>query len=111
MYNLSDVCGKAEKVFNCVNLLSDEAKFYQACKDMLAAWPTSAAVNMTNLQQNRRAWLGAAASMFVYNCNETLTRIAWNLLDKDVQDRANAVATKVINEYVKKDSHAKTLFE
>ena len=111
MYNLSDVTLKRQKVFGSIELLSTPDLFYKACKELIKAWPVSSSVNLTNKQQNRRAWLGAAASMFVHQCPEYLTRLAWGLLEKQEQDAANEVAEKVIFEYVNKTSNAKTLFD
>jgi hypothetical protein len=99
MYSLNDVIDKDKKVISAINLLSNQIEFYDAMKKLLNMWKVSVDVNLTNKQQNRRAWLGAAACMFIHNTPEYLTRIAWNLLNKDVQDNANKLADKIILEY------------
>ena len=110
MYSLLDLVDKDKKVIGAINLLSNENDFYIASKQVLENWKIATEVNFTNKQQNRRAWLGAAACMYVHNTPEYLTRIAWNLLNKDIQDRANLIAEKVINEYINKKNNVQTLF-
>lgn len=110
MYSLSDILDKDKKVIGAINLLSSENDFYNASKEVLKKWKISVDVNFTNKGQNRRAWLGAAACMFIHNTPEYLTRIAWNLLNKDVQDRANLIAEKIIMEYENEKNNVKTLF-
>lgn len=110
MYSLLDIPDKDKKVIGAINLLSNPNDFYEASKQVLENWKVATEVNFTNKQQNRRAWLGAAACMFIHNTPEYLTRIAWNLLNKDIQDRANLIAEKVINEYTNQKNNVKTLF-
>jgi hypothetical protein len=62
-------------------------------------WAIAASVNLTNLQQNRRAWLGQAACCLEHKCPEDVTREAWNTLSEDVQRSANAVAMQIIEEW------------
>lgn len=104
MYNLNDVLDKDKKVKNCIDLLSTPGEFYTVCKELLDKWPVSCDVNLSNKNQNRRAWLGAAACTYSFNAPEYLTRIAWGLLNKDVQDKANHVAEKIIFEYERKNT-------
>lgn len=111
MFTLVDVIDKDKKVFGAVNLLSDESDFYNVLKQMMQTWKTATEVNMTNKGQNRRAWLGAAACMFKHNTPEYLTRIAWNLLNKGIQDKANAIADKIIYEFENTSCNGKTLFD
>jgi hypothetical protein len=111
MYNLRDIPEKDQRVEGSRLLLSSPLEFYQVCKKVVSDWPISTAVNLTNKQLNRRAWLGAAASMIKHQCPEHLTRVAWGLLTESEQIAANKVAEKIILEYTKNTSYAKTLFE
>jgi hypothetical protein len=111
MYQLTDIIDKDLKVINSIKLLSDNNLFYDICKKILIDWPIASNVNLTNKNQNRRAWLGAAACMYKNRCPEYLTRIAWNLLNKEIQDKANLIAEKIISEYEKRNTYGKTLFE
>jgi hypothetical protein len=113
MYRMGLERDRDKLVFNAVGLLKAENDFYATLVEMLNDWKIAAKVNMTNNQQNKRAWLGAAACCYKFSTPEYLTRIAWNLLNREDQDKANAIAERVISEYLNKsnESHAQTLFE
>lgn len=72
---------------------------YQQMKRVTTEWPVSSEQNLTNLGQNRRAWLGQAACCIAFNVPEELTKIAWNSMDSASQDRANGIADVVITEW------------
>lgn len=99
MYNMNDTIDKDKKVINAINLLSNPNQFYEVCNDLVNDWKNATDVNLSNKNQNRKAWLGAAACMYKYEVPEYLTRIAWGLLNKQVQDSANRIAEKIIQEY------------
>ena len=103
MYNSNDVFDKDKKVIESINLLSNTNDFYETCQTILIEWKNASDVNLSNRNQNRKAWLGAAACMYKCKAPEYLTRIAWGLLNKDVQDKANKIAEKIIQEYETKN--------
>jgi hypothetical protein len=70
-----------------------------AAKMMLRDWPRAAEHNLTNREQNRRAWIGQATCCYSSNAPEGATRLAWWVLLADERDRANAVADRVIAEW------------
>ena len=111
MYRLTDEKDKDILVFKAVNLLKNQELFYDTMKELVLNWDIATKVNLTNNQQNKRAWLGAAACSYKYNVPEYLTRIAWNLLNKEDQIKANQTAEKIISEYYNRKDYAKTLFE
>lgn len=111
MFSVTDILDKDKKVINAINLLSDQIEFYNTCRELVINWQVAANVNLSNKGQNRRAWLGAAACMYRHKTPEYLTRIAWNLLNKDTQEKANLVADKIILEYENKIPHVQTLFD
>ena len=109
MYKSVDVEDKHLKLIGAINLLCDTKAFYVACKSLLQNWEVSSGINMTNISQNRRAWLGAAACCFVHSTPEYITRVAWSMLNKVDQDKANAIADLVISEYEQKyNKHEQT---
>lgn len=110
MFQMNNVSDKDIKLIAAINLLKNQKEFYDSCKSLLEKWPVASAVNMTNISQNRRAWLGAAACCFSCNAPEFITRIAWSVLNKEDQDKANAVADKIINEF-ENENYGKTLFD
>jgi hypothetical protein len=103
MYNSNDVLDKDKKVIDSINLLSNPNDFYEICQNILDQWKNASDVNLSNKNQNRKAWLGAAACMYKCNAPEYLTRIAWSLLNKQTQDKANKIAEKIILEYERKN--------
>lgn len=104
MYNDNDVIDKNIKINNSVLLLSNSYDFYNVCKDVLNNWVNAVDVNLSNKNQNRRAWLGAAACMYNHKSPEYLTRVAWGLLSIQKQAAANNVAEKIIIEYERKNT-------
>lgn len=110
MYRITHENDRDLLVINAIALLKNSTEFYQTMKAMIESWVIAAKVNLTNNQQNKRAWLGAAACCFRHNTPEYLTRIAWNLLNKEVQDSANQTAERIISEYSTKTYDAQTLF-
>ena len=108
MYNTS----ANDEVFltsKCKELLSDQELFFDTLKNVTKDWPSATKVNLTNNQQNKRAWLGAAACSYKYNAPEYITRLAWNKLTKIEQMKANLIAMKIINKFNQIDD-GKTLF-
>jgi hypothetical protein len=77
-------------------------------------WPISCEHNLTDISQNRRAWIGHAACCLAIKCPEYLTRQAWGYLSQKQQDEANAQADIAISwwELHKcEDGNAQNLFE
>jgi hypothetical protein len=93
------------------HILSDPDTFYAGARDMLAAWPRAAEQNLTNLEQNRRAWLGQATCCYLANCPEGATRLGWWLLFEVDRAAANAIADRVIAEWEAVRDGDLTLFE
>jgi hypothetical protein len=104
MYALHDIRDKDKLVFKSVKLLSDPNLFYETMQKLIIDWKVSTDVNLSNKNQNRRAWLGAAACFYKYKVPEYVVRIAWGLLNKEVQDKANRIANKIILEYETKNN-------
>lgn len=104
MYSDIDLKGKDKLVIKSINLLSDFNEFYNVMQLVVKNWKYSTENNLTNNSKNRKAWLGAAACCYNHKCPEYLTRIAWSLLDKEIQDKANLVAQNIIDEYEKQNS-------
>jgi hypothetical protein len=55
-------------------------------------WPMSCEHNLSNKTQNRKAWIGHAATALAIGCPEDITRSAWGHLTKEQQDKANEQA-------------------
>lgn len=103
MYDSYDLNKKESLINESINLLTDLNKFYKTMNIIIKKWKISTKVNLTNLETNRKAWLGQAACCYNHNCPETLTRIAWSRLTTEQQIKANKTAQKIITEYERKN--------
>jgi hypothetical protein len=83
-------------------ILSCPQAFRLAASRMVEAWPVAAAVNLTNISTNRRAWIGQATCSHAAGVPEIVTRSAWKDLTDDQRCKANEVADEVIREYERK---------
>jgi hypothetical protein len=59
-------------------------------------WDKSCEHNLSNMTQNRRAWIGHAAVALAIGCPEDIVRKAWGFLSEDQQIKANNEADKAI---------------
>jgi hypothetical protein len=59
-------------------------------------WPFSSEHNLSQRNQNRRAWLGQAACAYALNAPEDVVRIVWKSLPEQKQIEANSEADKSI---------------
>lgn len=103
MYNKScenetDLIRKSELI------LSDQKLFADIIQKIQTEWKVSTAENMSNKNQNRRAWLGAAACNYYANTPEYVTRIAWANLTPIQQMEANKVADLFIIRYERENN-------
>jgi hypothetical protein len=80
-------------------ILADPDRCETTMRSVVRRWPIAAEHNLTDRTQNRRAWLGAACCAAATGCTEIDVRIAWAALSQERQDRANAVAERVIADY------------
>jgi hypothetical protein len=80
-------------------LLGDPDTFYAAATRMVQDWTNAAEHNLTNTEQNRRAWIGQATCCHLAGIPEAATRLGWWLLLLTERDTANAVADRVIGEW------------
>ncbi len=86
-------------VKNSVSVLSDSEFFLKSALKMIESWQVSARVNLTNVNANRRAWIGQATCCYLYGCNEKSTRKAWSILTEAQRSEANKIADKLISHY------------
>ena len=84
-----------------VEFTGDAQAYGQAMMDVVKNWPNSCNHNLSNLNQNRRAWVGHAACAFRHNLPESIVRSAWNMLDTEQRRLANLQADNAIQEWEK----------
>lgn len=86
-----------------IELLSNQELFFKTGLEMINSWKNSADVNLTNLGCNRRAWIGQASCCYNHKAPESVTRLAWGLMDDYNRFHANNTADKLILIYEKQD--------
>lgn len=91
-------------------LLADDTALYEAMSAVTREWPVATEHNLTNMEQNRRAWLGQAACCWSLGIPAFVVKQAWWTLPTTMQDRANGVADSVIGEWEGARRDAETLF-
>ena len=89
----------AKEVRDSASLLSNPGGFDSCCGVMIATWVISAAVNLTNIHTNRRAWIGQAACCFNHGAVERSVREAWKGLTCEERTKANRIANEWITKY------------
>jgi len=80
-------------------LLASPERLAKAMRAVTIHWPIVTEHQLTNLEHNRRSWLGQAACCFAVKSSEIDTRIAWGRLTDIQRFEANAAADKVIDEW------------
>lgn len=95
-----------EEMASARDLLADPARLEPAMQAVVDAWPRSAEHQLTNQEQNRRAWLGQAACRLAMNAAALATRAAWPQLTEQQRVDANACADRVICKW--EDLHTDT---
>ena len=103
-YNLEQ---EEELIAKSISLLTNPNLFLTVCYDVVLFWDVATKINLTNVNCNRRAWLGQAACNYYYKVPEILTRRAWSQLSETQRNEANKIADKIIKiferNYEKKD--------
>lgn len=92
-----------ELLNDAVLLLSNDNLFYETALKVIESWVISTKENLTNINSNRRAWIGQASCCYAYGVSETITRDAWALLTDLQRYNANKVADKIISIYENKN--------
>lgn len=80
-------------------LLADPGRLEPAMRAVVTTWAQSAEHQLSNLEQNRRAWVGQAACRYAVNATSFATRTAWGQLTDAQRVVANACADRVIHDW------------
>lgn len=82
------------------DLLTNTTSFYDTAVQVTAEWRFATEHNLTDLSQNRRAWLGQASATYAVGATQTETCIAWNTrMTEEERHAANHVADVVIDHW------------
>lgn len=82
-----------------VTFTGDHLAYGAAMLQVLDAYPLACEHNLTDLAQNRQAWIGHAACHLAHNMPEDIVREAWGRLTDEQRDAANAQADIAILEW------------
>lgn len=91
------------------NLMRDIPAFESAMRKASEQWINSSEHNLTDLSQNRKAWLGHAGNCVALDSPEDATRQGWGMLNQEEQDKANAAAERIIKEWEDRQCQSKNL--
>lgn len=95
------VSGKEEKrlLAQAIEFMGDAELYGQWMNLVVVQWPNACEHNLTDLAQNRKAWVGHAASCLALGIPEHVTRSAWGFLTREQQDAANERADMAIKSW------------
>jgi len=82
-----------------VDFTGDAERYGAAMLRVIVEWPLSCQHNLTDININRKAWIGHAAACLAIGCPEHITRMAWGKLSQRQQDAANAKAQEAIDQW------------
>ena len=83
-----------------IEFTGDHISYGNAMKEVSTAWPQTMLNSLTNLNTNRRAFLGHCACQYKINCPEYITRQAWGKLTDLQRWLADDIAQKTINKWI-----------
>ncbi len=105
---------EAKYLDKAIQFTGDAQEYGSYMMRVAKEWPISCEHNLTDISQNRRAWIGHAACCLAIKCPEYITRQAWGFLSQRQQNEANAQADIAIGwwELHKcEDGYAQNIFE
>lgn len=85
--------------------MADISRFSEGMERVINEWPKSCRHNLTDLSQNRVAWLGQASMAILLNVSSIATRKCWSALRDDLKVAANSVAEYWIKEWEKNNEN------
>jgi hypothetical protein len=88
------VWGKERETFLglAIDFTGDAERYGAAMLRVIDEFPIASEHNLTELAQNRQAWIGHAACYLALELPEDIVREAWGQLTQEQRDAANAVA-------------------
>lgn len=90
---------REEYLEKAVAFTGDHKLYGSWMKQVVEQWKYSCEHNLSQISQNRQAWLGHAACALAFQCPEDIVRQAWWHLTDDQRRLANAQADKYIKEW------------
>ena len=91
--------GRADRVRLAQSLLSSPKICDRWMREVKKRWHIACEQVFSNLQVNRKAWLGKAACCLYAGVKEDETREAWWMLTDEQRETANMIAETIISEW------------
>lgn len=91
--------GRAERVQNAAEILGTPDVCRKAMEKVVAEWKISTEYNLSNIEINRKAWLGQAACCCWAGIHEDETREAWGIMTDAQRIEANRIAACIIKKW------------
>lgn len=91
--------GREQRVKEAVRILGTAELCTKAMEKVIHEWTISTEYNLSNIGQNRKAWLGQAACSCYAGIHEDETREAWGLMAEEQRIRANRIAQRIIDRW------------
>lgn len=92
------------------DFLGDSKLFEKAANRVIKEWPHSTEHYLTNKAMNRIAWMGQAAAALEKGLPSVFCS-GFNLLTEKQQEKANKIALKVINKWMKQNNRTELTME
>jgi hypothetical protein len=83
-----------------VEFTGNHIEYGAAMLEVIKSWKYSCEDKLTDININRKAWLGHAACCHKFGWPESLVRLAWGKLNNEQRSLANQQAEKVISIYL-----------
>jgi hypothetical protein len=87
---------RGEMLQAAIEFTGDAEKYGAAMMRVVEEWRYSCEHNLTDLSQNRKAWIGHAACALEKDFCEDIVRKAWGFLTDEQRDAANRKAAEAI---------------
>ena len=96
---------REKMLVDAIEFTGNHEAYGKAMFRVISEWPYSCEHNLTNITQNRKAWIGHAACALEKGFAEEIVRSAWSHLSKKQQHEANKKAAQAIEEWEKCQSN------
>jgi len=90
---------REEMLREAIEFTGDAKRYGDAMRRVTREWRYSCEHNLSNLSQNRKAWIGHAACALEKGFCEDVVREAWSYLSYEQQRAANQAAQNAIEEW------------
>jgi hypothetical protein len=99
---------KEEDLKRAIEFTGDHKLYGKWMRMVIKDWPKSCRHNLSNITQNRQAWIGHAAVAYALGIPEDIVRLAWRHLTEQQQILANKEADKAIAAWEEKNCRKDT---